>query len=106
MNPTLAKVVELLQLEQLEDNLFRGGSPREERLDVLTRRMQEHDVQLEDYDWFLDLRRYGTVPHAGFGLSFERLLNYITGRLLNYITGMSNIRDVIPYPRTPGNAPF
>ena len=75
-----------------------GGSQREERLDVLTRRMQEHDVQLEDYDWFLDLRRYGTVPHAGFGLGFERLLNYITG--------MSNIRDVIPYPRTPGNAPF
>lgn len=75
-----------------------GGSQREERLDVLTRRMHEHDVQLEDYDWFLDLRRYGTVPHAGFGLGFERLLNYITG--------MSNIRDVIPYPRTPGNAPF
>ena len=75
-----------------------GGSQREERLDVLMRRMHEHDVQLEDYDWFLDLRRYGTVPHAGFGLGFERLLNYITG--------MSNIRDVIPYPRTPGNAPF
>ncbi|MEM7054571.1 MAG: asparagine--tRNA ligase [Pseudomonadota bacterium] len=75
-----------------------GGSQREERLDVLTRRMRAHDVQQEDYDWFLDLRRYGTVPHAGFGLGFERLLNYITG--------MSNIRDVIPYPRTPGSAPF
>ena len=98
MNPTLARVVELRQLEQLEDNLFRGGSQREGRLDVLKRRMQEHDVQLEDYDGLLDLRRYGTVPHAGFGLGFERLLNYITG--------MSNICDVIPYPRTPGNAPF
>ena len=75
-----------------------GGSQREERLDVLTSRMKEHHVQLEEYDWFLDLRRYGTVPHAGFGLGFERLLNYITG--------MANIRDVIPYPRTPGNAPF
>ena len=75
-----------------------GGSQREERLDVLARRMQEHELDLETYDWFLDLRRYGTVPHAGFGLGFERLLNYITG--------MANIRDVIPYPRTPGNAAF
>ncbi len=75
-----------------------GGSQREERLDVLTRRMTEHDLDLDTYGWFLDLRRYGTVPHAGFGLGFERLLNYITG--------MANIRDVIPYPRTPGNAAF
>ncbi len=75
-----------------------GGSQREERLDVLTRRMAEHDLDASDYGWFLDLRRYGTVPHAGFGLGFERLLNYITG--------LSNIRDVIPYPRTPGSAPF
>ena len=75
-----------------------GGSQREERLDVLSRRMQDEGLDPADYDWFLDLRRYGTVPHAGFGLGFERLLNYITG--------MTNIRDVIPYPRTPGSAPF
>ncbi len=75
-----------------------GGSQREERLDVLTRRMAEHDIDENDYSWFLDLRRYGSVPHAGFGLGFERLLNYITG--------LNNIRDVIPYPRTPGSAPF
>jgi len=75
-----------------------GGSQREERLDVLARRMRAADLDTETYDWFLDLRRYGTVPHAGFGLGFERLLNYITG--------LTNIRDVIPYPRTPGSAPF
>ncbi len=75
-----------------------GGSQREERLDVLQRRMAPEQLESGAYDWFLDLRRYGTVPHAGFGLGFERLLAYITG--------MSNIRDVIPYPRTPGSAPF
>ncbi|MFW5816199.1 MAG: asparagine--tRNA ligase [Wenzhouxiangella sp.] len=75
-----------------------GGSQREERLDVLTRRMADHQLDESEYGWFLDLRRYGTVPHAGFGLGFERLLNYITG--------LGNIRDVIPYPRTPGSAPF
>ncbi len=75
-----------------------GGSQREERLDVLLRRMKEHDLDVETYQWFVDLRRYGSVPHAGFGLGFERLLNYITG--------LGNIRDVIPYPRTPGNAAF
>jgi len=75
-----------------------GGSQREERLDVLERRMTAARLDTDTYDWFLDLRRYGTVPHAGFGLGFERLLNYITG--------LTNIRDVIPYPRTPGNAPF
>ncbi|MEM9182993.1 MAG: amino acid--tRNA ligase-related protein, partial [Pseudomonadota bacterium] len=75
-----------------------GGSQREERLDVLERRMAAHDMDLNQYSWFLDLRRYGTVPHAGFGLGFERLVSYITG--------MQNIRDVIPYPRAPGNADF
>jgi asparaginyl-tRNA synthetase len=75
-----------------------GGSQREERLDVLSRRMADHGLDAETYSWYLDLRRYGTVPHAGFGLGFERLLNYITG--------LTNIRDVIPYPRTPGHAPF
>jgi len=75
-----------------------GGSQREERLDVLQRRMAEHGMDAETYDWYVDLRRYGTVPHAGFGLGFERLITYITG--------MSNIRDVIPYPRVPGRADF
>jgi asparaginyl-tRNA synthetase len=75
-----------------------GGSQREERLDVLERRMDEMDLDKETYDWYLDLRRYGTVPHAGFGLGFERLVSYVTG--------MANIRDVIPYPRVPGRADF
>ncbi|MBS3823217.1 MAG: asparagine--tRNA ligase [Wenzhouxiangellaceae bacterium] len=75
-----------------------GGSQREERLEVLRSRMDTEQLESGRYEWFLDLRRYGTVPHAGFGLGFERLLNYITG--------LTNIRDVIPYPRTPGNAPF
>ncbi len=75
-----------------------GGSQREERLDVLERRMTEQGLRAEDYWWYLDLRRYGTVPHAGFGLGLERVLQFITG--------MANIRDVIPYPRTPGSAEF
>jgi asparaginyl-tRNA synthetase len=75
-----------------------GGSQREERLEVLERRMEDHDLDKETYDWYLDLRRYGTVPHAGFGLGLERLVNYITG--------LSNIRDAIPYPRVPGRADF
>ena len=75
-----------------------GGSQREERLDVLDQRMTEMEMDKETYDWYLDLRRYGTVPHAGFGLGFERLVSYITG--------MANIRDVTPYPRVPGRADF
>jgi asparaginyl-tRNA synthetase len=75
-----------------------GGSQREERLDVLERRMDELGLDKETYDWYLDFRRYGSVPHAGFGLGFERLVSYITG--------MANIRDVIPYPRIPGRADF
>ncbi|AGF80062.1 asparaginyl-tRNA synthetase [Desulfocapsa sulfexigens DSM 10523] len=74
-----------------------GGSQREERLDVLTRRMVEAGIDIKEYDWYLDLRRYGTVPHAGFGLGFERLVQFVTG--------MSNIREAIPFPRTPGFAP-
>ena len=74
-----------------------GGSQREERLDRLDARMQEMKIA-GDLGWYRDLRRYGTVPHAGFGLGFERLLNYVTG--------MDNIRDVIPYPRVPHSAPF
>lgn len=75
-----------------------GGSQREERLDVLTQRMQEQGLDPESYWWYVDLRRYGTVPHAGFGLGLERVLQFITG--------MGNIRDVIPFPRTPGSADF
>jgi len=75
-----------------------GGSQREERLDVLEQRMAEQGLDAKNYWWYLDLRRYGTVPHAGFGLGLERVLQFITG--------MSNIRDVIPFPRTPGNAEF
>ena len=75
-----------------------GGSQREERLDVLTARMRECGLDPAHYWWYADLRRFGTVPHAGFGLGLERVL------LL--LTGMQNIRDVIPFPRTPGNAEF
>jgi asparaginyl-tRNA synthetase len=75
-----------------------GGSQREERLDVLERRILAQGMQPEDLWWYLDLRRYGTVPHAGFGLGFERLVQFMTG--------MGNIRDVIPFPRTPQSAEF
>ena len=75
-----------------------GGSQREERLDVLDARLDEMGLNKADYWWYRDLRRYGTVPHAGFGLGFERTILYATG--------MANIRDVIPFPRTPGNADF
>jgi len=75
-----------------------GGSQREERYEVLKERMEEDDMDLEKYSWFLDLRKFGSVPHSGFGLGFERILMYISG--------MKNIRDVIPFPRTPGNAKF
>lgn len=75
-----------------------GGSQREERLDVLEKRMEELGLKKEDYWWYLELRKYGTTKHAGFGLGFERIIMYITG--------VSNIRDVIPYPRTTGSAEF
>ena len=75
-----------------------GGSQREERLDVLEARIAEAGLPKEDYWWYMDLRRYGTVPHAGFGLGFERLVQFMTG--------MANIRDVIPFPRTPDNVEF
>ena len=75
-----------------------GGSQREERLDVLDARMAEMGLEPEPYWWYRDLRKYGTVPHAGFGLGFERAVMYATG--------VENIRDVIPFPRTPNNAPF
>jgi len=75
-----------------------GGSQREERLEMLEENMRQHGMDPADYKWYLDLRRYGTVPHSGFGLGFERMLMFITG--------VSNIRDVIPFARTPGSAEF
>lgn len=75
-----------------------GGSQREDRYDVLERRIRELGMNMEEYQWYLDMRRFGGAPHAGFGLGFERMMMYITG--------MQNIRDVIPYPRTVNNADF
>jgi asparaginyl-tRNA synthetase len=75
-----------------------GGSQREERLAVLDARMDEAKLDKSHYGWYRDLRRYGSVPHAGFGLGFERTVSYITG--------LANVRDVIPFPRTPGNARY
>ena len=75
-----------------------GGSQREERLNVLEARMEHSRLSKDTYAWYLDLRRYGTAPHSGFGLGFERLVSYITG--------LANVRDVIPYPRVPGKADF
>src|SRR6185369_16047100 len=75
-----------------------GGSQREERYDALLEKIRAQGLPEKDYWWYLDLRRYGTAPHAGFGLGLERMIMYITG--------MKNIRDVIPFPRTPGYAEF
>jgi asparaginyl-tRNA synthetase len=75
-----------------------GGSQREERLDVLRANLAHHDLSEEDYWWYVDLRRFGSVPHAGYGMGFERMLMFTTG--------VANIRDVIPFARTPGNADF
>ena len=75
-----------------------GGSVREESYEKLTNRMKELDMDMASMDWYLDTRRFGTCPHAGFGLGFERLMLFVTG--------MANIRDVIPFPRTPKTAEF
>lgn len=75
-----------------------GGSQREERLDVLQARMKEMDIPEEEMSWYLDTRKFGTCPHAGYGLGFERMVLFVTG--------MANIRDVIPFPRYPGSAEF
>ena len=75
-----------------------GGAQREERLDYLDRRMAQFGIEAEHYQWYRDFRRYGSVPHAGFGLGFERLVVYVCG--------LANIRDAIPYPRAPGLATF
>ena len=75
-----------------------GGSQREERLELLEKKMKDLGMNLDNYQWYLDLRRYGGCEHAGFGLGFERLVMYVTG--------MKNIRDVIPFARTPKNLDF
>jgi asparaginyl-tRNA synthetase len=75
-----------------------GGSQREERLDVLEKKIKEVGLEKESYWWYLELRKYGSVPHSGFGLGFERLVQYVTG--------VENIRDVIAFPRYPGSADF
>ena len=75
-----------------------GGSQREERLDELKQRMKEMNIPEDELWWYLESRKFGTAPHSGFGLGFERLVQFVTG--------MGNIRDVIPFPRTPKNADF
>lgn len=75
-----------------------GGSQREERYDVLVNKIKENGMRLEDYSWYLDSRKYGSVPHAGFGLGFERMMMLVTG--------IANIRDVLPFPRTPNSVNF
>jgi len=75
-----------------------GGSQREERLDILEKKFDEFGLNKDEYWWYLELRKYGTVPHSGFGVGFERLVQFVTG--------MENIRDVIPFPRVPANVDF
>jgi asparaginyl-tRNA synthetase len=75
-----------------------GGSQREERLDILQEKMKQFDIPEESMWWYLETRKYGSCKHSGFGLGFERLVQFVTG--------MTNIRDVIPFPRTPGSAEF
>lgn len=75
-----------------------GGSQREERLEVLDQKIKDFNLEIDNYWWYRDLRKYGTIPHSGFGVGFERLIMIATG--------VDNIREVIPYPRYPGNADF
>ena len=75
-----------------------GGSQREERLEILVEQMRLKSVSPDDYKWYLELREFGSVPHAGFGMGFERVVQFVTG--------LPNIREVIPFPRTPGHAEF
>jgi asparaginyl-tRNA synthetase len=75
-----------------------GGSQREDRVEVLRGRIAEAGLREEDYAWYLELRRHGSVPHAGFGVGFERVVQFVTG--------LANIREVIPFPRVPGSAEF
>ena len=92
------KTVAAVDLEVPGAGELMGGSQREEDYDKLVKRMQEMHMETKDMEWYLNLRKYGTCPHSGFGMGFERLLIYLTG--------VDNIRDVIPYPRTPGNCDF
>ena len=99
---------DILRIEQLTEHIqqvfndfalcFNSFVQREERLEKLVSRMEEMNIPDQELQWYLELRKFGTVPHSGFGLGFERLVQFGTG--------MSNIRDVIPFPRTPGNATF
>jgi len=81
-----------------ENYVITGGSQREERFDKLVDKMKENNLNPDDYWWYLDLRKYGSVPHSGYGLGFERLVCYVTG--------IENIREAIAYPRYPGSAEF
>ena len=92
------KTVAAVDLEVPGAGEIMGGSQREEDYDKLINRMKEINMDTEELNWYLELRKYGSTVHSGFGLGFERLLMYITG--------MENIRDVIPFPRTPGNCDF
>ena len=97
LNPD-EKTVAAVDLEVPGAGEIMGGSQREEDYDKLVNRMKELGMDTEELDWYLQLRKFGSTVHSGFGLGFERLLMYITG--------MQNIRDVIPFPRTPGNCDF
>ena len=97
LNPD-GKTVAAVDLEVPGAGEIMGGSQREENLDTLIKLMDEKNIKTDPLYWYLDLRRYGSNVHSGFGLGFERLLMYITG--------MENIRDVIPFPRTPNNCDF
>ena len=97
LNPD-EKTVAAVDLEVPGAGEIMGGSQREEDYDKLVNRMKELGIDTEELDWYLQLRKFGSTVHSGFGLGFERLLMYITG--------MQNIRDVIPFPRTPGNCDF
>ena len=100
MSDTKVRGITVAAMEVLAPGIGKiiGGSQREERLDVLDARMASLNIDREHYNWYRDLRRYGTVPHAGFGLGFERTLAYVTG--------LANVRDAIPFPRTPGHAAY
>ena len=92
------KTVAAVDLEVPGAGELMGGSQREENYDKLIKRMKEMNVPQEGLEWYINLRKYGTCVHSGFGMGFERLLIYLTG--------IENIRDVIPFPRTPGNCDF
>jgi asparaginyl-tRNA synthetase len=95
------RTVAAMDVLALEIGEIIGGSQREERLEVLDRNMAERGIDKEHYAWYRDLRRYGTVPHAGFGLAPA-----FAGGTLAYVTGLANVRDAIPFPRAPGNARY